>query len=173
MAVLPVLVFPDDRLSQPAQPVAEFDQNLLSLVTDLVDTLGDGPGAVGIAAPQVGVLQRVAIVDVGTVVQSDRKRKPKSSYNGQLVLVNPEVVEREGEVAGREGCLSVPDFTGNVVRADAIVLRAFNVKGDVTEFHCSGFESRAVQHEIDHLDGVLFLDRVISPRELFRRKVYK
>lgn len=173
MAVLPVLVFPDQRLSQPALPVTQFDATVQGLVEDLVDTLGDGPGAVGIAAPQIGVLQRVVIVDVGGMVQSGRKRKIKSSYSGRMVLVNPEIKERQGEVVGREGCLSVPDYTGNVVRADSILLGARDVNGGITEYRCSGFESRAVQHEIDHLDGVLFLDRVINPRELFRRKVYK
>lgn len=173
MAVLPVLVFPDQRLSQLALPVTQFDEALQSLVVDLIDTMEDGPGAVGIAAPQIGQAKRVSIVDVSAMMQSDRQRKPKSSNNGRMVLVNPEIVEEDGEVAGREGCLSVPDYTGNVVRAESIVVRAFDADGGATEFHCSGFESRAVQHEIDHLDGLLFLDRVINPRELFRRKIYK
>ena len=173
MAVLPILTFPDDRLSQPAEPVAEFDDDLQGLVADLIDTMLEGPGAVGIAAPQIGQQKRVVIVDVSVMMQSDRKRKPKSSNNGRMVLVNPEIVQRQGEIAGREGCLSVPDYTGNVVRAESIVVRAFDVDGKATEFRCHGFESRAIQHEIDHLDGILFLDRVISPRELFRRKVYK
>ncbi len=173
MTVLSVLTFPNESLLQPAAPVTYFDERLQNLVVDLIDTMLDGPGAVGIAAPQIGQQKRVAIVDVSVMMESDRKRKPTSSNNGRMVLVNPEIVQKEGEIAGREGCLSVPDYTGNVVRADLIVVRASDVNGVATEFRCSGFESRAVQHEIDHLDGILFLDRVISPRELFRRKVYK
>jgi peptide deformylase len=113
----------------------------------------------------------VAIVDVGPMLESGQKRKPKSSYNGRLVLVNPEIVERDGKVTGREGCLSVPDYTGNVLRADSVRVRAQDVVGGVQEIACSGFESRAIQHEMDHLDGKLFLDRVLSSRELFRRKI--
>ncbi|MFV1996869.1 MAG: peptide deformylase [Acidiferrobacterales bacterium] len=171
--ILPVLIFPDERLSQRAEPVTHFDEALQSLVVDLIDTMEDGPGAVGIAAPQTGSLIRVAIVDVSAMMQPDRKRKLESSNNGRMVLVNPEIVEQDGEVVGREGCLSVPDYTGNVVRAESIVVRAFDTHGCAIEVICSGFESRAVQHEMDHLDGLLFLDRVINPRELFRRRIYK
>jgi len=173
LAIQPVLTFPDQRLALPAEPVYVFNEELQNLVRDLVDTLEDGPGAVGIAAPQIDRQLRVVIVDVSVMMQSGRKRKSKSSNNGRMVLVNPEIVERDGEISGREGCLSVPDYTGNVVRASSISLRAFNTKSDAIEFQCHGFESRAVQHEIDHLDGLLFLDRVINSRELFRRKVYK
>jgi peptide deformylase len=173
VAVLEILAAPDKRLSRQALPVEEFDSSLQSIVSDLEDTMEYGPGAVGIAAPQVGIDRRIAIVDVTRMLSSHRKRKPKSSHNGRMVLVNPEILEREGEVTGREGCLSVPDYTGNVVRADRIRLLAQDVSGVMREYRCSGFESRAVQHEIDHLNGLLFLDRVISPRELFRRRIYK
>ena len=173
MAVLEILAAPDKRLTRQALPVEEFDSSLQKIVSDLEDTMEHGPGAVGIAAPQVGIDRRIAIVDVTSMLSGDRKRKPKSSNNGRMVLVNPEILEREGEVTGREGCLSVPDYTGNVVRADRIRLQTQDLSGVPREYYCSGFESRAVQHEIDHLDGLLFLDRVISPRELFRRRVYK
>ncbi|KPK11580.1 MAG: peptide deformylase [Acidithiobacillales bacterium SG8_45] len=171
MAVLHILTYPDSRLSDVALAVTEFDASLQQLVADLQETMLDGPSAVGIAAPQVGVRLRVAIVDVGPMLESGQKRKPKSSYNGRLVLVNPEIVERDGKVTGREGCLSVPDYTGNVLRADSVRVRAQDVLGGVQEIACSGFESRAIQHEMDHLDGKLFLDRVLSSRELFRRKI--
>ena len=173
MAVLPILTYPDSRLFEVALRVTEFDATLRQLVADLQETMLDGPGAVGIAAPQVGVGLRVAIVDVGPMLEGGRKRKPRSSYNGRMVLVNPEIIERDGEVTGREGCLSVPDYTGNVLRSDSVRVRTSNELGGVHEFACSGFEARAIQHEMDHLDGKLFLDRVISSRELFRRKIYK
>jgi peptide deformylase len=173
LAVLEILTYPDARLSDLALPVTDFDASLMQLVNDLQETMLVGPGAVGIAAPQVGVARRVTIVDVTSILESNRKRKPKSSHNGRLVLINPEIIERDGEVTGREGCLSVPDYTGNVLRADKIRVRASNEHGESREYQCHGFESRAIQHEIDHLDGKLFLDRVINPRELFRRKIYK
>ncbi len=173
MAVLEILTYPDERLAQTAVSVEEFDSSLQQFVNDLEETMGHGPGAVGIAATQVGVAKQIVIVDVTGLLSGNRKRKPKSSNNGRMVLINPEIVSQEGEVTGREGCLSVPDYTGNVLRADQIHLSAKDIYGEPLEYHCSGFESRAVQHEIDHLNGVLFLDRVISPRELFRRKIYK
>ena len=166
MAVLEILTYPDPRLEQIAQPVETFDDELRAFVADLEETRLAGPGAVGIAAPQVGRNQRIVIVDIST--------KPKNPNHGHLVLINPEITEWEGFAVGREGCLSVPDFTGNVIRAERITLEASNVQGERQQFHCEGFEARAIQHEIDHLDGLLFLDRLVSRRnDLFRRKVYK
>lgn len=171
MAVLPVLTYPDERLKCAAARVEHFDGELQQLLIDLQETMDSGPPSVGIAATQVGVLWRVCVVDISGLMQ--RKRPPLSSYHQRLVLVNPEIVERRGETAGREGCLSVPDYTGNVMRAEAIELKAQNAAGELQYFSCYGFEARAIQHELDHLDGKLFLDRLVSPRELFRRKVYR
>ncbi len=146
--------------------VGQFDEALARRIADLEETRLAGPGAVGIAAPQVGWFERVVIVDV-----SGRK---KTSSHGHLVLVNPEITEWEGHAVGREGCLSVPDYTGNVIRAERIHLVARNASGEALEFGMEGFEARAVQHEMDHLDGLLFLDRLVSRRQdLFRRKVYE
>lgn len=166
MAVLDILQYPDLRLKQVSTPVTVFDQGLRNLLRDLEDSMRAGPGSVGIAAPQVNRLVRVVVVDVSS--------KPKIPHHGCLRLVNPEIVWRDGEAKGREGCMSVPDFTGNVVRAAAIRLRAQDMDGNRREWDCEGYEARAVQHELDHLDGLLFLDRIVSPRqELFRRKTYK
>lgn len=166
MAVLPILVYPDQRLKQCCTVVEQFDEDLLHFVTDLEDTMRAGPGGVGIAAPQVGNFIRIAIVDVST--------KPGIKNHGRLVLINPEITEWEGIKVAREGCMSVPDFTGNVIRAEQIKLHAFDEHGDRHEYAMEGFEARAVQHEIDHLDGLLFLDRLVSRRnDLFERKVYK
>ncbi|RMG54809.1 MAG: peptide deformylase [Gammaproteobacteria bacterium] len=167
MAVLDILTWPDERLKQVSQPVTEFDEALARFIDDLEETRLAGPGAVGIAAPQVGRFIRVVIVDVS------KTRKPVPNH-GHLVLVNPEITEWEGYELGREGCLSVPDYTGNVIRAERIHLRAQDAEGNWREWDMEGFEARAVQHEIDHLDGLLFLDRVVSRRsDIFRRKVYK
>lgn len=175
MAVLEVLTYPDERLRQPARAVTGVDDVLRDFIRDLEETMDSGPPSVGIAAPQVGHLVRVAIVDVsGLVNDPKRKRPPKSSCHGRLVLINPEIVERQGEAVGREGCLSVPDYTGNVVRAERITIASLSLEtAGHQRFECHGFEARAIQHELDHLDGKLFLDRVVSPREVFRRKVYK
>ena len=122
--------------------------------------------AAGIAAPQVGRFQRIAILDV-----SGKKNTPN---HGHLVLVNPEIVHWEGFEIGREGCLSVPDYTGNVIRATRLRLLAQDRAGESLELEMEGFEARAAQHELDHLDGLLFVDRVVSRRmDLFRRKVYR
>lgn len=166
MALLEILTYPDPRLEQIAQPVEHFDEELRAFIADLEETRLAGPGAVGIAAPQVGRSQRIVIVDIST--------KPKNPNHGHLVLINPEIMEWEGFAVGREGCLSVPDFTGNVIRAERITLEACDEQGERRQYVCEGFEARAIQHEIDHLDGLLFLDRLVSRRnDLFRRKVYK
>lgn len=166
MAVLEILTIPDERLKQESEPVERFDDELRSFIADLEETRRSGPAAVGIAAPQVGRLQRIVIVDVSS--------KPKIPNHGHLVLVNPEIDHWEGYDVGREGCLSVPDYTGNVIRATHIRLRAQNTWGRLIALDMEGFEARAVQHELDHLDGLLFIDRVVSRRtDLFQRKVYQ
>ncbi|HEY5790048.1 MAG TPA: peptide deformylase [Gammaproteobacteria bacterium] len=166
MAPLEILTYPDPRLKQESLPVEVVDDALRAFVAELEATMRAGPGGVGIAAPQVGRFLRVVIVDVPP--------RKKSSSHGRLVLVNPEITEWEGMAVGREGCRSVPDYTGNVIRAERIALRALDEHGAPREFRMEGFEARAVQHELDHLDGFLFLDRLVSRRnDLFRRKVYQ
>ncbi|NEX22754.1 peptide deformylase [Thiorhodococcus mannitoliphagus] len=166
MAILEILKLPDERLKQVSEPVESFGQDLRDFIADLEETRQAGPAAVGIAAPQVGRFQRIVILDVST--------RPKTPNNGYLVLINPEIVHWEGYAMGREGCLSVPDYTGNVIRATQIRLKAHDAEGGLHEYAMEGFEARAAQHEIDHLDGLLFVDRVVSRRtDLYRRKVYK
>jgi peptide deformylase len=166
MAVRPVLTFPDERLKRVAVPVEAFDAALRAAIAELEATLRAGPAAVGIAAPQIGWTQRVAIIDASA------KRQWRN--HGRLVLVNPAIVAHAGAVTGREGCLSVPDYTGNVVRAQTLTLEARDEDGRLRRYEMEGFEARVAQHEIDHLDGLLFVDRVVSRRnDLFRRKVYR
>ena len=163
MAVLELITYPDPRLKQESEEVLIFDTTLQEFIRDLDETMSAAPGSVGIAAPQVGNLQRIVIVDVSS--------KPKINHHGHLILVNPEIVEWQGMKKGREGCMSVPDFTGNVIRAEYIVLHALDEYGQALEYEMEGYEARAVQHEIDHLDGLLFLDRLVSRRnDLFKRK---
>lgn len=164
MAILDIVLYPDERLKTACEPVDTFDAELREFAEHLQETCLAGPGAVGIAAPQVGRLQRLCIVD------GSRARRPCDNH-GNLVLVNPEITEWDGLVSGREGCLSVPDYTGNVVRAEKILLEAYDLQGKKIAYEMMGFEARVAQHEVDHLDGVLFLDRLMSRRkDLFRRK---
>jgi peptide deformylase len=165
MAVLPGLVYPDERLKQPCVAVTAFDEELRRFLVDFEATMRANPGCVALAAPQVGRLQRIAIVDVSA--------QANTPHNGYLVLINPQIVLREGEMFAREGCLSVPDYTGNVARAARVRVHARDGAGAERAYDCEGFEARAVQHEIDHLDGLLFLDRLATKRDLFRRKLYK
>lgn len=166
MAILEVLRYPDARLKKVSSAVTEFDDRLRRFAADLEATVRASPGCVGLAAPQVNYFQRIALVDVSS--------KPKIKHNGRMLLINPVILEQHGAVVGREGCLSVPDFTGNVRRAERITVRSHDLDGTLHEYRCEGYEARAVLHEIDHLDGLLFLDRVESPRQdLFRRKTYK
>jgi peptide deformylase len=167
MAVLEILKIPDERLKQVSEPVEHFDDELRAFIADLEETRQGGPAAVGIAAPQVGRFQRIAIIDVSNT------RKPVPNH-GHMILVNPEITHWDGYEMGREGCLSVPDYTGNVIRATHIKLNAQDPWGEPLEYEMEGYEARAVQHELDHLDGMLFVDRVVSRRtDLFRRKVYQ
>ena len=154
-----VLLYPDRRLKQvatPAQP-GEVD----AIAADLLDTMDALGHCVGLAAPQLGHLARIVVVDV-----SGHPKAPE--HNGRLVLVNPRIVAASGSEIGREGCLSIPDLTANVRRATAVSVE--HAGGTVAS---TGFEARCVQHEIDHLDGILFLDRVASiADDVFRRKRY-
>jgi len=124
------------------------------------------PGCVGIAASQVGILQRILVVDV-----SGHKRGSREENHGLLVLVNPEILARGGRQMVREGCMSIPDYTANVQRAQWVLVDALDRTGKQVILEAVGFEAVAIQHEADHLDGILFLDRVSSVKtDLFRRK---
>jgi len=160
VAVREVLRYPDRRLKEVCRPALR--EEAVRVAEDLLDTMRSFPGCVGIAAPQIGEMVRVAVVDV-----SEHPRAETS--NGLLILVNPQVEHAEGSEVMREGCLSIPDLTANVRRPSTIRIRAGGVSAE-----CHGFEARCVLHELDHLDGLLFLDRVESiAHDVFLRKVYK
>lgn len=162
-----ILTYPDQRLKQISEPVEAIDKALLEFIRQLEETRVAGPGAVGIASPQVDMFKRIVIVDVSQM------KKPVDNH-GHMIMINPEITEWGGMAMGREGCLSVPDFTGNVIRAEKIKLHYMDENGTTHEIESTGFEARAIQHELDHLDGLLFLDRLVSRRsDLFKRKVYK
>ena len=169
MAVQPILKYPHPLLKKMAHRVESLDPAINNLVQDLLDTMQAGPGSVGVAAPQIGVGLRVCVVDVS------KNRHGKDNNHGLLCMVNPEIIHRSGMAVMREGCMSVPDYTGDVERATEITVRFLDSQDGLTrEVAASGFEAVAIQHEMDHLDGLLFLDRVISVSTgLFRRKQYR
>jgi peptide deformylase len=161
--ILTIVKYPEPVLSQPGEPVAEFDDELRKLVADMFETTYAAQG-VGLAAPQVGVSKRLTVIDVSL------GKDPKD----RLVLVNPEIISSEGRLYDEEGCLSFPDIREKVVRAAKVRIRAQNEYGKWFEMDGEELLSRAFQHEIDHLDGILFIFRM-SPlkRNLNLRKIRK
>jgi peptide deformylase len=165
MAVRPVLRLPDRVLKRPADPVGDFPHD--ALVSDLVDTMHASPACVGLAAPQIGVSARAIVVDV------TGHRKATVSH-GLVVLLDPFLIDASAPEVGREGCMSVPDLTATVKRAARVVVGGRSADGEALVIATEGFEARAFQHEIDHLNGLLILDRVESlATDVFRRKVYE
>ena len=164
-----ILTYPDAGLKQGCATVTKFDEPLRQFVTELETFMRSQPGGIGIAAPQVGEAIRLCIVDLTGMTRG--KKRQSVPNQGRMVLINPEITEWEGFELGREGCMSVPDYTGNVIRATRITFTAEDEWGERHEYESEGFEARAIQHEVDHLDGLLFLDRLVSRRsDLFQRK---
>lgn len=161
MALLPILEFPDPRLRTRAQPVAEVDAALRKLIDDMFETMYAAPG-IGLAATQVNVHKRLLVIDI-----SESRKEP-------LALVNPEILEREGVEETEEGCLSVPGIYDKVTRAEKIRVRALNRDGKQIEFDAEGLLAVCIQHEIDHLDGKLFVDYLSDlKRTRIRKKLEK
>jgi peptide deformylase len=167
MAIRAVLRYPHPTLKQAARPLDPSDGKLIERVAhDVVDTMRANQRCVGLAAPQLDEPVRMVVVDV-----SEHPRA--GEHNGLLVLVNPQIVSADGAEVAREGCLSVPQLTANVRRATSVEIEALEPGGEVRRIRSVGFEARCLQHEIDHLDGILFLDRVDSLHtDVFRRKRY-
>ncbi|RTZ73475.1 MAG: peptide deformylase [Gammaproteobacteria bacterium] len=161
MAILEILKFPDPRLRNHAKPVKQVDARIRQLAEDMLETMYDAPG-IGLAATQVGVAKQLIVVDI-----SEERDQP-------LVLINPEVVEREGEEEMEEGCLSVPGFYEKVKRAERVRIRALDREGEPLEMELDGLLAVCVQHEIDHLHGKLFVDYLSKlKRERIRKKLEK
>ncbi|HTJ38365.1 MAG TPA: peptide deformylase [Dactylosporangium sp.] len=165
-AVRTVVRAPAEVLGTPSEPVDPTAPEILQLAEDLVATMRVSPGCVGLAAPQVGVGAQVFAVDV--------TGHPKArTVHGELVLCNARIVEASQWQKGREGCMSVPDLTGDVKRANRLVVAGFAPGGtEEIEITTDAFEARALQHEIDHCAGLLFLDRVAGAHAVYARKVY-
>lgn len=167
MAVRSIRLFPDPCLSVLCLPVTDFGPSLAKLIDDLTDTMAASPG-VGLAAPQIGVSLRVSVINAGRY-----GKKGNSTDHGPIVLINPQLLEGHGNQIPREGCLSVPDLLANVQRYDTVLMETCLPEGGTRIYRAEGFEALAFQHELDHLNGKLFLDRVTNIKtDIFRRKSY-
>ena len=164
MAPLPILKYPNPILKKKSRPVLEIDPAIHQLIQDMAETMYAAPG-VGLAAPQVGCPLRLAVLDI----------TPADQPKNLVVLINPEVIAVEGECSWEEGCLSIPEYTQEVKRKKRIVVRYQDLQGEKREIvGDDDLLSIALQHEIDHLDGILFIDRISRlKRGLFRKKLWK
>ena len=156
MGIRKIVTVGDETLRKKCKPQEKFDKKLAILLRDMADTMYKAEG-VGLAAPQVGILRRIAVVDV------------TEDHSGLLELVNPEILETEGTQCGREGCLSVPGRQGIVTRPMKVKVRFQDKTGEGFELETEGFEARAICHELDHLDGKLYID--VMDRELTEEEI--
>lgn len=164
MALLEIKKYPEKILKERALPVQEIDAGLQRLIDDMIETMYTAPG-IGVAAPQVGVSKRLIVADVSL---KDEEKTPL------IVLINPEIISTEEEIDSEEGCLSLPDYTTHLKRAGRVFVKGFDRKGNPVELEGTGLLSRALQHEIDHLNGMLIIDRISSiKREFFKKRFQK
>jgi peptide deformylase len=159
--IYPIVKFPDPVLQKPAEPVTVFDEELRKLVDDMFTSMYDAQG-IGLAAPQIGISKRLTVIDLSF------QKKPED----KIVLINPEVIEINGKQVEEEGCLSLPEIRDRVVRAAEVKVRAQDAEGKPIEVEGTELLARAIQHEIDHLDGILFIFRLSRlKRDLQLRKI--
>ncbi|MDR3047789.1 MAG: peptide deformylase [Bacteroidales bacterium] len=163
MNILPVLTIPNPLLKEISLPVEHITEETKNLIEGISKTLYAHKYCVGIAAVQVGVLQRIVVIDASQSLKEHRS-------SGLLIMINPVITYSSGKISSREGCLSAPDFIGTVVRRKKIEVDYLDLNGKKQQLKTDGFEAIVVQHEIDHLDGKVFLDRVTSLKtDVFRR----
>lgn len=161
--IYPIVKFGNPVLEKPAEPVTVFDDELKKLIEDMFESMYAAKG-VGLAAPQIGISRRIAVVDVTF----------KEDPNAKLVLINPEIIHKQGRHSQSEGCLSIPDFRENVSRAQAVTIRAQDASGKIFEKTGDDLLARAFQHETDHLNGKLYLSHISAiKRDLIKRKIRK
>jgi peptide deformylase len=163
MAVLEIKTYPDLILKKKATEITEIDGNIHKLIDGMLETMYKAKG-IGLAAPQVGISKRLIVININS---QEKKYSP-------LVIINPQIVSKEGEILSEEGCLSIPGFFTTLKRSEKVFVKGIDRKGKEIEIETNGLLGRAIQHEIDHLDGILLIDR-ISPlkRELFKKKYLK
>ncbi len=166
MALLEIRKFPDPVLRKKTERVTKINGTIERLITDMVETMHAAPG-VGLAANQVGVSLQLAVIDL-SMREEKEKRYPL------LVIINPEIISQEGSVVEEEGCLSIPDYAEKVKRAAKVRVRAQDRSGKQFELEAEGLLAKALQHEIDHLNGILFVDRLSTlKKSIFKRRMKK
>lgn len=163
MTILHICTYPEKILRQKAETISTIDEEVVTLADHMAETMYNAPG-IGLAATQVGVAKRLLVADVS----------PHSADSDLVVLINPEIVASEGEVVIEEGCLSVPDCQAEVKRYERVTVRGLNLNGEEVEIDAEGLLAVVLQHEIDHLNGILFIDRISKlKRDLFKRRLRK
>lgn len=160
MAKLEIVLEGDPRLRQKAMRIKHVDDSLRRIAADMHETMDAAPG-VGLAGPQIGLMRRIIVVHVAKDEEEDQEEV-------RLTLVDPEIVRAQGKVFGQEGCLSIPQWVGDVPRAETITVKALDLENKHVRLKASGFLARVIQHEVDHLDGILFVDRVEDRSTLFK-----
>jgi peptide deformylase len=174
MTVRTIVTLPDPVLRRKARPVTKFDETLQTLIDDMIDTMRDAPG-VGLAAPQVGISERVIVVEYAEPEETEEGEEPQEVEPKLYVMVNPEIAKASPEtVVGVEGCLSIPMLVGEVERSQEIRIKGLNRRGQPMKLKVDGWLARIFQHEIDHVNGVVFTDRaerVWQPEEPVEDKV--
>ncbi|MCL4457817.1 MAG: peptide deformylase [Nitrospirae bacterium] len=161
MAVLEIRKYPDEILRKKALSVENIDRSLQRLIDDMIETMYAAPG-IGLAAPQVGISKRLVVIDVSLGEEK----------NSLIVLINPEITDTEGFADSDEGCLSVPGYTSAIKRAEKVIVKGLDRNGKPVQIEVDGLLARALQHEMDHLDGILFVDRMSSIKKEFFKKRY-
>ena len=163
MTIFHICTYPEKVLSQPAEPITSIDEDVIKLADHMAETMYNAPG-IGLAANQVGVAKRLLVADIA----------PRGPESELIVLANPEIVAAEGEVIIEEGCLSVPEYQAEVKRYEKITVRGLDLNGEQVEIEAEGLLAVVLQHEIDHLNGILFIDRLSKlKRDLVKRRLRK
>jgi peptide deformylase len=166
MALLDIVTYPDPRLRQTCLEVDEVTPEIRKLISDMAETMYEAPG-IGLAAPQVGSPYRIAVIDVGDDEDEGRQAR-------LFVFINPEIVKREGKVDSEEGCLSIPSIRESITRSDTVTVQALDQNGTPFTLEATGILAICLQHEIDHLNGVLFIDHLSRlKRQLIKTRLNK
>ncbi|MCP3876481.1 MAG: peptide deformylase [Desulfobacteraceae bacterium] len=174
MAILNILAYPEKSLLLPSDKVDDIDDTLKKLIEDMGETMFEAPG-VGLAAPQVGVNKRIIVYDSNADSPESDDPESDNSIKEFTALINPEIIEASGKIVSeQEGCLSVIDYNADVKRHDKVLVKALDIDGKEIQFEAQGILAVIMQHEIDHLDGILFIDRIsILKRAIYKKKLSK
>ncbi len=174
MAILNIVTYPEKSLSKPSVKVETIDEQIRKLTCDMGETMFEAPG-VGLAAPQVGVNKRIIVYDINAAAPKDEDESAQSPKQEFRALINPEITAASGSIVSeKEACLSVPDYNADVKRYEHVSVKALSIEGEELEFDAHGVLAVIMQHEIDHLDGILFIDRIsVLKRSMYKKKIMK